>query len=446
MVHFYRLITFAICSFFLFSASFNARAELPVRQWSGAINAACSIANYPYTPSLGDAAAAAIQCRNYVFPTPPNPFCSLSSYTDNKVYGNCEGTVYLMGNMPPRNYCASTNTSVATPQTPCPIVCPSGQHDEGGICVGDTCTAGATPVGQPDVYNDFGLPQVVIDGHVTPTSTCISGCVFPTSSCYQGKDDAGTDDVTVCTVGNGSGAQCTVTTSQSGADGVTPCPPGTFTGQVNGTNVCLPSPTGTSSTNTSSTSSTPSGTTETSSTTLCIGDKCTVTTTTTTTPTGGSPTTSETTETKDKSTFCQENQTLQICKEGYFAGSCGTPPSCTGDAVQCATARATFETNCTLNPAANDLSNLGNTLASGVENTTGASLVSAAARETIDLQSSLDTTKFLASGCPADRVIALANGFNLTLPFNSLCSYLQFLGSIVTAFSLLAASRIVGVT
>lgn len=44
--------------------------------------------------------------------------------------------------------------------------------------------------------------------------------------------------------------------------------------------------------------------------------------------------------------FCVSNPTSPMCKSGTFTGSCDAQPSCDGDAVQCATAVATWKTEC----------------------------------------------------------------------------------------------------
>lgn len=90
---------------------------------------------------------------------------------------------------------------------------------------------------------------------------------------------------------------------------------------------------------------------------VCTGEgSCTTTTTTTTTVYNAdgtqASTKSETQEETSKgqgpegSGFCKENPSLPICKTGSFSGSCGAAPTCEGDPIQCATAKATWETNC----------------------------------------------------------------------------------------------------
>lgn len=89
----------------------------------------------------------------------------------------------------------------------------------------------------------------------------------------------------------------------------------------------------------------------------CTGaGSCTTTTTTTTTVYNADGTQASTKSESQKETstgqgaegsgFCKENPSSPICKTGSFSGSCEAAPSCEGDPIQCATAKATWETNC----------------------------------------------------------------------------------------------------
>lgn len=89
----------------------------------------------------------------------------------------------------------------------------------------------------------------------------------------------------------------------------------------------------------------------------CTGaGSCTTTTTTTTTVYNADGTQASTKSESQKETstgqgaegsgFCKENPSSPMCKTGSFSGSCEAAPSCEGDPIQCATAKATWETNC----------------------------------------------------------------------------------------------------
>lgn len=62
--------------------------------------------------------------------------------------------------------------------------------------------------------------------------------------------------------------------------------------------------------------------------------------------------------------FCQENPDSPICKKSAWSGDCDVAPSCDGDAVQCATAKAVWEHRCV-----NKWAEKTNDLASGVDQT-----------------------------------------------------------------------------
>lgn len=99
-----------------------------------------------------------------------------------------------------------------------------------------------------------------------------------------------------------------------------------------------------------------SSTKEVSTATNCTGGQCTTTETTTTTTrdaqgnqTGSETTTKETTT--PASDFCAKNPTAPSCvgtegKESKWTGSCSSGTICTGDAVQCAIAKAAHEERC----------------------------------------------------------------------------------------------------
>lgn len=113
-----------------------------------------------------------------------------------------------------------------------------------------------------------------------------------------------------------------------------PCPRGSYTGQVNGVDVCVkPSSTDTvSGTTPGTTTSTDAAgnTTEvkTSQETTCSGTRCTVSTTTTTTVRNAagvqqSSTTTTGTEDKDRTVYCTANPGLQACGAGASGGGGG---------------------------------------------------------------------------------------------------------------------------
>ncbi|NMG45546.1 hypothetical protein GPA22_17670 [Aromatoleum toluvorans] len=142
---------------------------------------------------------------------------------------------------------------------------------------------------------------------------------------------------------------------------------GGYWGQVNGQDACVRSTPGDGTTKTTNTETAPKTTTTTnpdgsttttteSSKTTCSGAICSTETTKTTGGTNAdgsskSPTTETNKQEQPKGDFCQQNPTVAGCegtkKDGTFGGSCAGGFTCTGDAVQCATAEALHKQECT---------------------------------------------------------------------------------------------------
>lgn len=238
------------------------------------------------------------------------------------------------------------------------------------------------------------------------------------------------------------------------------CPVGTCPGSVNGTTVCvLCSNTTTNSTNnTNSTSNktnpdgspnndpdssggSPNGTTTSTGTTStkCVDGKCTTETTTTTTNPDGTTTTKTDKKEETKDDFCTQNPKSPLCVEGTFGGACSGGFQCTGDAVQCATAKAVNEQMCAMKvDSTNAIVSLGSSSMDG-GNGTG---------HPIDSITELDVGVLnqanpWGAGCPADRVLTTFMGKAIVVPLSSACSTFQIMGNVLVGFALLAGAFIV---
>lgn len=345
---------------------------------------------------------------------------------------------------PPPNNVVSGAHTLGT----CTFQCPTGFVDNNaGACVPAQSVAGCTK------------------GHIVgacvpsagPTSlVCNSTCeALVVSASNQFISASGVPST--CGEYELTGNSCQPSQPQAVPNTGSQCPDGQVAGEFNGQSLCLPAGSSNPITQTSATTSatsTASGTATVQQITVtsCTGSgSCSTTTTTTTVNNpvgGGTPQTTTESETKTESeeTFCAQNPNAVVCKESKssFGGSCGAF-TCEGDAVQCAIAREQHDKNCVLFNNQTSLSDLGNKVGSGVEDLTGAGLTSAANREIVNLATSLDESKALPVGCVSDRSYSLWGGVNFTIPFSSLCPYLEFMGSIVLAFAYLAAARIVGV-
>lgn len=218
-------------------------------------------------------------------------------------------------------------------------------------------------------------------------------------------------------------------------------------GTVNGSVICV-TPSSTESTrNKTTTSTNPDGSTTTKNTTTimtCTGDgACTTSTTnsSTTTKSDGSKTTSSDTnsssstggggagDSADKQSFCAENPDSIICKKSQFGGSCTNTPSCTGDAVQCATALAVFKMNCK-QPELGDPSTLPN---GGAGDPVGEKKV----------DDSFTYTPLGGSGsCPSPKTFHVG-GKVIAFDYSAICSFATNIRAIVILCAWLSAGFIV---
>jgi len=213
-------------------------------------------------------------------------------------------------------------------------------------------------------------------------------------------------------------------------------------GYVNQNVICVKPDTSSGSAKKSSETKNPDGTTTKTDTVTNIScnaeGACTTTTTTTTTVINADGSTASTktdtkkedsqgntgTGTADGTGFCKENPNSPMCKSGSFNGSCAQPPSCEGDPIQCATAKAVFETNC-------------KTLKPGDPPTT----TDPVGEKKHNL--SFEVTELSGGGvCPADRFIQI-NGKMVHFELSVICQFAIMLRPIIIALAWLIAGYIV---
>ncbi|MDR7095515.1 virulence factor TspB C-terminal domain-related protein [Hydrogenophaga laconesensis] len=212
---------------------------------------------------------------------------------------------------------------------------------------------------------------------------------------------------------------------------------------MNGVTVNVPcSNTSSGSTSTNTTNDGAGNTTQKteSKATTCNGaGSCTTTTTTTTTVNGGSPTTTTSTTTQGKGEFCAANPASKECGGGEgssFGGNCQASFQCTGDAVQCATAKAVNDQLCKLKDVFemdSDTQGLVNSVLAGTwtENPAeNAQQISVGV---------FDQSNPLGSSCPADISFHVA-GRTMVLELSRICTWLQLIGNLLVAMSLLGAT------
>lgn len=142
-------------------------------------------------------------------------------------------------------------------------------------------------------------------------------------------------------------------------------------------------------------------------------------------------------DSKDKD-FCKQNPDLQICKKGSLNGQCGSF-TCEGDALQCAIAMDQHKRSCQMFDTPSDESNLYNT----DKGKTGSQTGSLPGNESISLSGRIDTSNILGGGgCIRDLSVTLWRT-SVSLPFSTICPYLEQLGNILLAVSFLLAIRII---
>ena len=220
-------------------------------------------------------------------------------------------------------------------------------------------------------------------------------------------------------------------------------PPGMCPGQINGVTVNVPcsdtSTKTTSTTNTDDGQGTQTGKTESKSTTCTATGTCTTTTTTTTSVNGGAPTTSTSTTTQPKAAFCAANKGSTECGDGNgssFAGSCQASFSCTGDAVQCATAKAVNDHLCKFKEFF-EMDAPTKALVESVVNGTWVENPKDNPRE-VNI-GTFDQSNPLGDACPGDVAYSVM-GVSMVLPLSQYCPQLRLMGNLLVAFTLLAAT------
>lgn len=282
---------------------------------------------------------------------------------------------------------------------------------------GTSCSTASTPKTDDPSVNGTN-PSTVPSGSDPSPSTCSEGQVA-----YKGFVNG--ESKTVC-------GAATKSSSTGAASGSTSS---STTTNNNGTQTTTNS-TGTSSKTTKTT---------------CENGQCTTTTSSSGTTGGGSGTSGGTsstgseTKTDTKENYCKDNPTSKLCTQtgNGFGGGCGSF-WCEGDAVQCATARATQELLCKFDIASND-SNLaaGQSAAAGGTKPSGHP-INEAEDKNFSLSSLVGVQPmFGASGqCIADKTVPML-GKTLTIPFSRMCTALELLGYAFLACCYISAAYIV---
>ena len=344
--------------------------------------------------------------------------------------------------------------------------CNAGTTQSGSSCVSNQVIESSAAKAYADSLNDTGDTLCTTKHQVAGVDTCVNGFKVQGST-FSIMPTKNTDGTQVQCIGGpfSVGGPCTVSDDMAKSTNEPSCPAPGQKGTVNGVTVCIPpisqtsAPTSISGTNTvqgtPSVSLTPggasgapggtgAGTSSQGGSTTCAGNSCTTTTTITQTKPDGSTASQTVTKASDKTTFCVENPKSPLCvTSSYTKGSCGTTPSCSGDAIQCAIAKEQFLRNCqfyTADQADSDKVTAARALDGKVNR---------GAAQEVDVAGgfSQDNALGVGAGCMQDRQFNLSYGGyqqNVTMPLSQFCGMLTMLGYLNVAVSLLVGFVIVG--
>lgn len=442
MVNFFSLILFLVVSFFISSISF-AEGSVPVRKNFNAIgkrfsdptSAAIASENQSYPPSSSRKwEVTGTDCTEF-----PRTSCG---YNVNVTVcnGACNGAnVYSS-----RDEWRHSGVNFMW-------VCSDGSSPNSNAPFATACPAPLNQCKAGDIFDGW-----IPDGQ-SPANVCKGGCESTVTQASDGFKLKGTDGKPIivgqwmtngraCTAGEGN----SVTESNPKASSPDPyycASKGMGVGAVNGETVCV-SPTKDNPLITTTTygdkTTTITGADGTSSTTTTPGVTTLVTNdgrgeTVTTTKTNIDGTKIETKE--DKQSFCQENLDLSICKKTSFFGDCTSLPNCEGDAIQCAVAASTFQTNCAIKINSTAMSDLGSSIVAGNDPHQGT--FPNVNNPTIVPIAPIDMSGYLSGKCLADTVINIGNG-SITLPWSQYCSTLTAIGYATIAAAAIICLRIIG--
>lgn len=389
--------------------------------------------------------------------------CSLSGGGTNR-NNSCS---YLKADYIP----TPTPSPTPTPQ-PCPRTSgPSGAAAT-GYCIWSQNSQGA------DYCVKFKGKSYLEWYNSLPVGTCIDGCDYNVNpdaddGYYYYKHDQpkvnGWTQVGYTYTTMGTGRTCQSPPFDPNEPPPNLSMPPQSCGEVNGQKVCFDQkpPIGTDGIDTKEeTKSNSDGSkTETKTETTCVGNTCETTKTDTTKDASGNSTgTTTTTTTENKESycsknpqstqckgddFCKTNADLSICKEGKWSEtSCGSVPACSGDAVQCAQAANAFKTYCESKKTADALYGTGQGLDEAQSAVDSAMSFGAGSGSLLGDSGSVGIGSFdqsnpFGSSCLNDMQVAVFEGYNITFPFSQMCGFLEALGRIAVAATLLAAGLFV---
>lgn len=307
---------------------------------------------------------------------------------------------------------------------------------------------------------------------VTNPAVCVNSCSYGYRSYWTGAQPGQSGGFPAEWYGLTSNyASCSGSGMPNALDSkpTSSCPDKTYSGTVNGQNVCVPYPTQTTGGNTSSTTTdspasgvATSNTGSTSTSTTCDGTTCTTTTVVVGGGSGGSgsggaasgvaagpcqstqvstgasvnggPGTCTSTTSQPQTDYCKSNPTAQQCQQNSASGGadCGAPPSCSGDAISCAILAQQWNTRCDLQKSVDPSIQLGQQIQAG-NDPMAAQLPTPGKADQVDLSSKLSNVDDMGivAQCLGNIDVPLqlpGGGWNLHIDTTPLCDMGKLLG------------------
>lgn len=297
-----------------------------------------------------------------------------------------------------------------------------------GNCEGKTMLAiGASPASLEHGIN------VSSPGYSLTIGGCNATLKTANNQCKVGGNPA------ICGtwVYDGADAQSGAASATVGMPDAPICPTGKCMGTYNGAQICLACASVSGAqvyTATTKATTGPDGAvSETRLSTLEAGQVTTTTTTTNSTTSSSSTTTT----TQDAPGFCEENPDLAICRESSASvNGCESAPACTGDAVQCAILTQQWHVRC-------DRSSHNDVYDAATSAEGKAADAAALSGGTLDVTNGISMARHLSETCLSDFSVSMF-GHTATVPVSAACPYLEWMGTLMVAMSMLAATRIIG--
>ena len=468
MAHIYRLVVLALCLFSgsAFASFGGTGATYGVSGWASGTSTPAAVCTY--FPGYTFYAVGIGQCYNagtvigIVYITQPScPANSTGTDTCTCNSGFEENATH--------NGCVVSGGFHADP------VCGLYKGVQDGLYEAPYVPGGADSLGSPNGYYTHLCTQTTSKGGTLPGCGLVVNYDIAVSDGAGGytKQGVGTFTGTACSMDNTS-LGTSATGSYPGASGsgapamADPCPAGSANGIVNGVTVCSPIAdrntiqadksisTTTGATGTAIDPLAPATATGKSSTTSCSGSTCTTTTTFTASNGTVAVGTSTSTDTlagycgshpgsavcgdpAKGSDFCADHPTSIVCVNGTFSGTCGATPTCTGDAVQCAVAKAVFDQDCIFKTTSAE-----SALYDAKKGLTGDQTTALPGNESVAISSSSfsQSNDLGGAGGISDLSITVM-GRSVTLAFSQLNTWFSTLGYLLMGVTALLCVRIV---